>query len=329
MRYHGMTRCVSLALCLATAAARTACPAEVDVFVPSDCEAVVVVNVREALKSPVIQRYGPDRLKTEFESNPDIKKYLRAAGIDPFRDVHQVIFAASPGTDAELKFLVVIHSEFDIDKIQATLVTRAKSDGALQVIEHGSHKIFEVRETAAGGIPVYAAFADNTTLILSPWVKQTDAGIHASARVNPALAAAMQDIGGKEAVYAAVVVTDRMQQVMARNVRLRDIGPKLQYLAGTLDLAGEPKLNVSLRTSDAKSADKLKETLSRFVPLAGMMAADRSEKLGPAVTGLIKHVQIAKDDKNTVTVSLTVTADMMKEIGESTKRDEERKPATE
>jgi hypothetical protein len=309
---------VAAIILLAAAVVPSARAVEIDKFLPPSTEAVVVINVRELLNSPVIKNYGPDRLKTELETNGDANRLFRAFGIDPLRDVREVAIAVSAAaSDGDRQFLIVLHGEFKAQKELAALGAGGKTKTSdLQIVEPGGHKLFEVKRHAPEDKWLFAEFADNNTLLVSSFPESIAGAFKGGARASPEMAVALGAVGGKESVYAAAVVSDQMKQRLTQSTKLRGIGPKLLFVTGFLDLTDDVKLRLSVHTSDAEAADKVKTTLVRSVPLIGMMAADKSGKLESAVTELVKKIEVDKDDRDAVHVSLTVTAKMMNEIEE-------------
>jgi hypothetical protein len=304
---------------LAAAVVLSARAAEPDKYLPSDSEAVVVINVQEMLNSPLVKK-NLEHLKAAMASNEDAKKFFKATGLDPLKDIHKVVIGASMG-GGEPKALIVVRGKFDVDKIQAAVADEAKAKGEdLQVIDKDGKKIYKL--ASKGGKPTFAAFADNSTLVMSQSEKDTEAGLKGGGgKVSPELVTALDRLGGKESVYAALVITDQMKKMIADgpNPQFKELAPKLQFVTGIFDVTNDVKLKLSVQTSDAKAADKVKMTLNQFVPLIGMMAAGQAEKLGPAVTDLVKQIEVKKDDKNAVSVSLVVTEKMMKDMEENAK----------
>jgi hypothetical protein len=311
---------VGLTVFLAAAVAVSARAVEPDKYLPSDSEAVLVINVRQILESPLIKKHALEQIKSQMESNADAKKFFKATGLDPLRDIHEVIVGATLGGGAEPKFLVVVRGKFDVEKIQEAAIAEAKSQGhEMKVVTKGNLKIFEIKQHGNSDKPLYAAFADDKTLIVSQSVEQTETGAKGDGKVTPTLATALSKVGGKESVYGAAVVTDQIKKSMASNPQFRELAPKLEYFTGIFDLTNEFKAKLSVQTSDAKAADKVKIMLGQFVPVIGLMAAGQSENLGPTVTELVKKIEIKKDDNNAVNVSLTVTEQMMKEMEDAAK----------
>src|SRR4051794_4636372 len=104
-------------------AAVTALPAravEPDKHIAPDCEGVLVVNVRQILNSPLVKKYGMAQIKEQLNSNEDAKKFIKATGLDPLKDLHSISVSGSAG-GGKPKFLVVVKGKFDVEKLQAAI----------------------------------------------------------------------------------------------------------------------------------------------------------------------------------------------------------------
>jgi hypothetical protein len=73
---------------LASAPARAVEP---DKMIPADAEAVIVFNVRQTLDSPLIKAYALDKIKDAMKGNAQAETVLKAAGIDPLKDIDSVL----------------------------------------------------------------------------------------------------------------------------------------------------------------------------------------------------------------------------------------------
>src|SRR5262249_40962582 len=100
---------------LAAAVVLSAPAAEPGQDLPSDSEAVLVFNVQEMLNSPLIKKYGVEQLKAAMEGNDDAKKFFKATGIDPLKDIHKIVIGVTVGDGPEPKGLLVIRGKFDVD----------------------------------------------------------------------------------------------------------------------------------------------------------------------------------------------------------------------
>jgi hypothetical protein len=309
---------IALAIFVTVAVALPARAVEPDKYVPSDSEALVVVNVHQILNSELVKKYGLEQLKTLLKSNDEANKFLKATGLDPLKDIHSVIVGASLG-GAKPKFQIVVHGKFDVDKIDAAIADEAKSKpDELKIEKKGDLKLYVITPKGTKDEPLFAAFANKDTLIVTQSADATAAGVQGKGgKVNATLLRALEKFSGKESIYAAAVIPDEMKKGMAANPQLKDLAPKLQYVTGAFDLTNDFKLNLAVQTSDAKAADKVKGLISQFMPLVGLMAAGQQENLGPVINDLVKKIEVKKDDKNAVSISLTLTEAMMKQMQEN------------
>jgi hypothetical protein len=328
MQFPRKTGWLAPALFLAAVAAVPAGAAEPDKFVPADCEAVAVFNFRQILESPLVKKYGLEELKTQIKSNKDAKKFFETSGIDPFKDIHSVTVAGTaPAKGGEPKYVVVVRGNFDPDKIHAAITEEAKTNGEdVKVETKDGLKVYELKNKNAKDKPMYAAFADKHTLILSPASEQTVAAAKGTGgKVAPDLAAALQKLG-KESIYAAALVNDEMKKGLAgMNPQMKEVAPKVQYITATFDVTTDFKIVLAVQTKDDQAASKIKMFVSQMVPFLGMMAQGQ-EKLGPIINDLVKKIEVKKDDKNAVTVSLTITEELMKAMRDATSGVEKPKP---
>src|SRR5208283_2816651 len=96
-----------------------AAAADVETYLPDDTEAVVHVNVRQILDSPVFQKYGAAKLTAALDQHPEVGRFLAAAGIEPRKDVATLVVADTGTTAAQV--LVVLHGTFDTARIHKAI----------------------------------------------------------------------------------------------------------------------------------------------------------------------------------------------------------------
>jgi hypothetical protein len=319
MQLSRKTGWLAPALFLAAVAAVPAGAAEPDKYVPSDSDAVVVVNVRQILESPFFKKYALEEAKNQLKTNKDATKFFQTAGIDPFKDVHSVVLAGSSFTKSEPKFVIVVHGNFDPDKIHTAITEAAKKEGEdLKVETKDGLRVYEFKNNKAkDSKPVFGAFANKSTLILTPSSDQTVAAAKGTGgKLGSDLASALEKLG-KESVYAAIAVTKEMNDALAGSPQMAPFKDKIQYITGIFDVTSDFKTVLTIQTKDDQTANKVKGFIGQMVPLLGLMAQGQAEQLGQAVNDLVKKIEIKKDAKNAVSVSLTVTEDMMKQMHEA------------
>src|SRR5215831_6496476 len=66
---------------------------EVNKYLPNDSDFVVMLNVRQLLNSPLVQKHALADLKTMLKANSEATKHLEALGFDPFKDLTSITLA--------------------------------------------------------------------------------------------------------------------------------------------------------------------------------------------------------------------------------------------
>jgi hypothetical protein len=291
---------------------------EPDKHMAPDCEGVVVVNIRQMLDSPIVKKYGLGQLKEAINGNEDAKKFFKKSGLDPLKDIHSIHISGSAG-GGKPKFLVVVRGDYDVEKIQAAIADEAKAKGEdLKFEMKGDLKVYQLSDGKGGKDqqPMFGAFADKNTLLIA---QSADAVVAASkagdGKVDAKLKTALSKLDEKASVYTAFVVTDELKKVLANNQQMKDLATKLEYFTGSFDLTKDVNIRLAAQTTDADAAKKLKMFVNQFMPLLGLLASG-NEKVGPVLTELIKKIEV-KTDGTAVVISLNVTEEMLKEIGEA------------
>src|SRR5262245_48240493 len=123
MQFPSKTGRIALASFLAAAIVLSSRAVEPDKYIPSDAEAVIVLNVQQLLNSPLVKKYGTDELKKQIQNNDDIKKFMAATGLDPLKDIHKIVIGLPVGdlNPANPKFVAAVHGKFDVEKIEAAV----------------------------------------------------------------------------------------------------------------------------------------------------------------------------------------------------------------
>ena len=86
--------------------------ADLDRCLPPDTQVVVTINVQSFLRSPLGQGQVSERIRTAFVPRDPGTVSLASFGIDPFRDVSQLVYT-SPGGADPARGLVIVHGRFD------------------------------------------------------------------------------------------------------------------------------------------------------------------------------------------------------------------------
>ncbi len=327
MQFSRTTGRLLPALVLAAAAAASARAAAPDKYLPSDSDFVAVINVRQLLDSPLVKKQDLEKLRSQMKSNEDVNKILQATGLDPLKDIDSVSLGVALGT-GEPKVAFVVHGKFDLDKIHAAAAEAAKAKpDEFGVETKDGTKIYRMKGKGASEKPVYATFANGSTLVATQSADQTVAAAKGEGgKLSETLTTALDKIGGKESAYFAVGVNETMRKGLANNPnqQMAGLAPKLQYATGTLNLTKDFALTLRVQTTDADAAKEVSKFIRQFLPLVNMMAAGNQDA-GPAVAEVLKKIEV-KTDSNAAVVSLEIPEETLKELEKSSEKSSDKTP---
>jgi hypothetical protein len=324
---------LALAVLAATFSARAAEP---DKLLPSDSQVVVVLNVRQMLDSPLVQQFGLEKLKEELAKNEQASKALKAAGLDPFKDVDTITVAGAAnlgGKKDDKNGLVVVRGRFDAAKIKSAVEEVAKDNAKELKIESkgGTPEVYAV--TGKGDKdPMFVAFADKNTMVVSPAEAITrKAAGGEGGELNADLKKALGKVGGKESLYFALALTDEMKQAMGGNPKMKDLAPKLESVTGSVNVTDGVAVNLAVNTSDEKAAKQVQAMVKEALPAAQFAAAGiaassgapNAEQITSMAQDLIKRISVKTADTS-VNINLTVDKDTLEKLKAGAKGDKEK-----
>lgn len=311
-------------LCLAVALALTpayAPAAEVHKLLPDDTSAVISVNVRQIMDSPLVKKYALDLIKQTINDQADLKKAIEALGLDPLKDIDQLIVAAPDLSDTD-EGLIIVTGKFDPAKIK-TLAAEAAKNQADQVKIHkaGDHTLYEIKIPDQPA-PVFAAVADKNTIVVAP--KQDYAvaaldkavGKKTTALKNKAMAPLLQQIDGKQSAWVAVAGSALEKGIPGvDDPNIKDFLTKLDAVAGGLTVTEDIKAQVVLNAKDVKGAKELQQGVGEGINQAlGIVAllAGQQKELAPLVD-VLKGVKVAQKEKSVI-VTGEITKDVIEQL---------------
>src|SRR5262249_9410592 len=103
--------------------AGVASAADVDPYLPDDAEAVLTVNVRQILDSPLIKKHALESVQKLLESSS--LKDLKDLDLDLQKDIDRLVFANS-GSEAD-RLLFIAHGRYEVAKFEAKALALANA----------------------------------------------------------------------------------------------------------------------------------------------------------------------------------------------------------
>jgi hypothetical protein len=162
-----------LALITALLLAAPAAAAEVDKYLLDDTDALLTLNVRNAIDSPVFKKVYLPLVQKLLKEKPELHKHLLDAGLDPLKDIDRLLVVHGDSCHRDndrAGVLVVAHGRFDSGRVQAKLGFLAQFAPKLLQIHKENNGI--VYELTLEDKSFFLAFPDRTTLVASPFKDQ-------------------------------------------------------------------------------------------------------------------------------------------------------------
>jgi hypothetical protein len=278
-----------------------------DRLTPSDVDVVVQVNVRQMLETPLVKKHALAPLKALLERSSETSQLLRAAGLDPFKDIDTISLSSSGRPQDNGKLLIVVRGSFTPEKVRTAADDYAKKHpDRLKNVKDGELSMWEIR---SDGKSCYAAFADEKTLVMTATTKDTAAILHRAGQApqqpSPAMQAALAHLKGNENIWLTMVATDEIKQLLKADDTSKDFASALQSVTGALELTDDAQFGLVVHTNSAEAAAKLKDKLDELMPLLAFLGAgkDKSGQIAKEVMDSIK----LKTEKNDVSIRVHVT----------------------
>lgn len=319
---------------------------EPDKYLPNDTDAVVAINVQQILASPLVKTHYAASLPELFKSNDDVQKALKTVGLDPLKDIDQIIFANGEGLYRLTKgvekgktvygstggYFGLIKGKFDVAKFKAYGEQLAQQKDSILARTHkaGTGTLYELDL----GRPLFVGILDSTTIAVSnrlePVVEAMEkaTGKRKTALKYKELVPALAKIDGKKSVGIAVIASAGF----GLDADLKKIGGKVVEIPvkQTMSQDGIDSISGSIQVTDGITGDvivavrgaaaakdvakSLQMDLTDGIDLI-VRALFKYPKLGP-ISEFVKAINVNVKDAKTVTIKSAVDA---KQVAESLK----------
>jgi len=280
--------------------------AETDKYVPADAEAVVHVNVKQILGSPLAKKSLLPQIEKAIKDNKQLQQVLTLVGLDPLKDVTGITIT-NAGQKGD-KVLVVFHGKFNADKINTTAEAVAKGKEDLKITKIGGKNVYE---SAAKDRPVYSTLVDENSLIVSTNKDYITAALEGkTGKINRALKSVIGGVDAKQSIWVAALVTEDMRKALARTDGPgAEVAPKLKALTGGVNITTNIAVALQMQTSDAEAAKKLRDFADQAKGLLAFVG-NSNEEAKPFVDELLKTLKI-NAEKTDINVSFKFSADLV------------------
>ncbi len=284
--------------------------AEPDLLLPATTDSVLQVNVRQILESDIIKKYAIEQIKQTLDSQ-DIKKLLTEMGLDPLKDIEQLIIGTSGSGKTDMKLLAILHGKFSPDKIfKAAEVQTKKDPEKFMLIKDGGAIMFKFQPDNSD-TPVYGTVVDENTVIAATEQKMiTNALATAKSKQASALpkelVGLMKKMDDKSSIFAVGILKGKLDKLeIPGNLPIdlsafQNVLPKLETMSFSIRIKADIHIEMTMGMKDDDAAGDfskaINDLLKQLKPLAQFAAATepRAKPLGD-ILGTIKADSQSKD----------------------------------
>lgn len=303
--------------------------ADVDPYLPDDAEAVLTVNVRQILDSPLIKKHALETVQKLIESSS--LKDLKDLDLDLQKDIDRLIFANS-GSEAD-RLLFIAHGRYEVAKFEVKALQLANAQPKqwkITLVPDGAGGQYKILESSrwfdlSGKRPgvkeksAYVALLDKRVLVVSPAKDLViDALDKARGRKkadlkSKELKALLEKADGKQSVWIAA-----LPRVFAKALpgdddsSIKEELAKVEAISGGVTIDEDVKLEIALAVRDGDTARELSteinEGINIVLTLVAVMSREKKE-LEPALDALKTIKATAKG--NAIILKGAISADMI------------------
>jgi hypothetical protein len=285
--------------------------AEPDILLPATTDSVIQINVRQILESDIVKKYAVEQLKQALDSQ-DVKKLLTEIGLDPLKDLDQVVVGTSGSNKADMKLLVILHGKFTPEKLfKAAEAQSKKEPEKFDMIKDGSTIMFKYQPDNSD-TPIFGTVVDEKTVIAATDQKMITAALAASkgkkaAPLSKELTSLVKKMDDKSSVFAASILKGKFDEVKIPGNGLpidlssfQSLLPKIETLAFSVRVKTDVHVEVTLGMKDEDSSGEfskaIEDLLKQLKPLAQLAAAaePRAKPLGD-ILGTVKTETQSKE----------------------------------
>lgn len=271
--------------------------AEPEIQLPSDTQAMMRINFRSIIDSPLAKKMGIEK-SLEFIKTLPGAELLKELGFNPLKDIDSITFVAPGGGDSE-KSLIILSGKFKADKLVAKATEEAKNNKeTVKISKTGDKTIFEVL-VPDQQVPMFVMIASNSSIVASTnkeYLIKAIGGTESKlsnkdfsslvGKLDPKLSISMV------AVSAAVPLKSIPEGA-------RGIVEGIESIGGGFGIDTDVTLAINVYTKDDESAKKLKETMdggmAQALGFLGLMAAQQKELI-PALE-FLKSIKVNSKGK--------------------------------
>jgi len=283
--------------------------ADLDKMVPEDAQAVFVVNFRQALDSPLSKKKGlKDKIKEAIDTNKEAQAILAALNLDPLKDIDSLLVAASDVTAQKPeKVMMVLRGTFDPVKLAAA----AEKNDKFKASKEGNRTIYEIN---TGKDPLFATIVNKNTIAGSGSKDYLLQSLKGTATPSKELVKAAAKADGKQCVWMALVITEKMKAEMAKQPGPgAAFAPKLSSVNFGVHVTDAILVGLNIIATDNDTPVALKKQIDMGLKQVEPVLMFIDPNVGPILADIVKTLKVTAE-QNTLNMNLKVTEEVIDKL---------------
>ena len=271
------------------------------VQLPADTQALIRLNFRAMIDSPLAKKMGIEKASEIIKSVPS-GEILTEMGFDPLKDIDSITVAAPGGGDME-KGLIIVAGKFKADKLVAKANEEAKNNkDKVKIHKAGDKTIFEII-IPEQQVPMFMMIASNNTILASTQKEYLEKALanSGSKLANKDFSALVEKLDPDLAISMVAVSSAFPSKSLPEQAKA--IMDGIESIGGGIGIDKDVTLKINVFTKDEDSSKKLKETMDQGMAQAlgflGLMAAQQKE-----LTPVLEFVKSMKTSSKAKMMSL-------------------------
>ena len=271
------------------------------VQLPADTQALIRLNFRAMIDSPLAKKMGIEKASEIIKSVPG-GEILTEMGFDPLKDIDSITVAAPGGGDME-KGLIIVAGKFKADKLVAKANEEAKNNkDKVKIHKAGDKTIFEII-IPEQQVPMFMMIASNNTILASTQKEYLEKAFanSGSKLANKDFSALVEKLDPDLAISMVAVSSAFPSKSLPEQAKA--IMDGIESIGGGIGIDKDVTLKINVFTKDEDSSKKLKETMDQGMAQAlgflGLMAAQQKE-----LTPVLEFVKSMKTSSKAKMMSL-------------------------
>lgn len=314
-------RCLSLlAVLTAAAAGRAVDPIP---FLPAETDAVVTIQTKQLAGTELMQKVGPDLMKTLLKASKQAADAVEATGLDPLKDFDRVVIGVDADKIDPPKPFVLMEGKFDTKTVTANVEAyMAKHPGYVTATKVGDKPAYKVlRPGKAESETVYTAVLSDTLMAVAPTPEALTGAFEAAAGTRKAviskeLAGLIAGTKSTAPIFVQAWVKGKFASLNVPNEQLKQRLQGVDWATMSVNVTKDIALTTIINTPDAAAAKQLSDLLggvTLLLKLQVVAAAEDQPELKPVVE-LFRTIRVNPKDKTVVATGVIRGSDIEKAL---------------